>query len=228
MANREFLKGVKAALPIVLGYLPLGFAYGVLAREAGLTLYQTTMMSALVYAGSSQFIAVAMIGAAATAAAITFTVFLVNLRHLLMSASFIPHLRHYPVPLLGFISYEITDETYAVAISHFREYQAEPAYHLGLNLAAHSAWTLAGFLGGVFGNLIANPEQLGLNYALPAMFIALLVMQAKDKEAVLVAATAALVSVLIKHFFAGSWNIILATVIAATVGVFVEWIISGR
>lgn len=228
MSREQFLAGVKSALPIVMGYLPLGFAYGVLAREAGLSLFQTTMMSLLLYAGSGQFIAVGLMGSAVSAAAIIFTVFLVNLRHLLMSASFIPHLRHYPVPLLGFVSYQITDETYAVAISRFQENPADKSWHLGLNITAHGAWVVAGFLGGAFGNLIQNPQQYGLNFALPAMFIALLIMQVKDKPAVLVALIAALFSTAIKYYFVGSWNIILATVIAATLGVLIEWATSGQ
>ncbi|MBO8170061.1 MAG: AzlC family ABC transporter permease [Thermoanaerobacteraceae bacterium] len=228
LQQQPFVQGMKAAVPIVLGYLPLGFAYGVLAREAGLSLFQTVMMSVLVYAGSGQFIAVSMIGAAVSAAAIIFTVFLVNLRHLLMSASFIPHLRHYSVPLLSFISYQITDETFAVAISHFKDHKANQAYHLGLNITAHTAWVVAGFLGGAFGNLITNPEQWGINFALPAMFIALLVMQVKDRQTLLVAVLAAVFSVAIKHLAAGSWNIIAATVVAATVGVGSKWITSGR
>ncbi|WP_366921943.1 AzlC family ABC transporter permease [Metallumcola ferriviriculae] len=228
MARNRFLAGVKAALPIVMGYMPLGFAYGVLAREAGLSLFQTTMMSVLVYAGSGQFIAVGLMGAAVSAAAVIFTVFLVNLRHLLMSASLIPHLKHYPVPLLGFVSYQITDETYAVAISHFQEEKATESFHMGLNLTAHSAWVLASFLGGAFGNLIRNPAQYGLNFALPAMFIALLIMQVKDKAAILVGLAAAIISIAIKYYSAGSWNIILATIAAATLGVIFEWITSGQ
>ena len=86
------LEGIKAAWPICLGYLPLGFAFGVLAQKAGLDLLDIALMSILVYAGSSQFIAVAMISGAAAPVSIILTTFVVNLRHLLMSSSLAVHL----------------------------------------------------------------------------------------------------------------------------------------
>ncbi len=221
-------EGMFAALPIVLGYLPVGFAYGVLAREAGLSIFETVMMSLLVYAGSGQFIAVGMITASSSAPAIIFTVFLVNLRHLLMSASFIPHLKGFSTKVLALLSYEITDETYAVAISHFQRNKANLKYHAALNMTAHISWAIAGFFGGLFGNLITNPEGLGINFALPAMFIALLVMQVKSKLTIVVAISAGILSVLMKFYAVGNWNIILATVIAATLGVGIKWITSGK
>ncbi|MDN5344473.1 MAG: hypothetical protein PWQ18_584 [Clostridia bacterium] len=141
--SRFLGQGVRAALPIVLGYLPLGFAYGVLAREAGFTLGETVLMSVLLYAGSGQFIAVSMFGSGVTAAAIIFTVFLVNLRHLLFSASFVPYLRRFRPGLLALLAAEITDETFAVAINHYADHDASLPYHFGLNLKPHSSWVLA-------------------------------------------------------------------------------------
>ncbi|GEA15661.1 MAG: hypothetical protein PWR22_1399 [Moorella sp. (in: firmicutes)] len=215
-------QGVRAALPIVLGYLPLGFAYGVLAREAGFNLWETVLMSVLLYAGSGQFIAVSMFGSGVAAAAIIFTVFLVNLRHLLFSASLVPHLRRFRPGALALLAAEITDETFAVAINHYSNHEAHLPYHFGLNLAAHFSWVLASLLGGLAGNLMGDPARFGFNFALPAMFIILLVMQLKDKKTIIVATLAALFSVVFALLWPGSWNIILATVIAATLGVILE------
>ncbi len=218
-------QGIRAALPIVLGYLPLGFAYGVLAREAGFNLLETVLMSVLLYAGSGQFIAVSMFGSSVATAAIVFTVFLVNLRHLLFSASLVPHLRRFHPGALALLAAEITDESFAVAINHYGKNEARLPYHFGLNLTAHFSWVLASFLGGVAGNLMGDPARFGFNFALPAMFIILLVMQLKDRKTIVVAALAALFSVVIAILWPGSWNIILATVFAATLGVILEpWI----
>ncbi|BCV21372.1 AzlC family ABC transporter permease [Moorella sp. Hama-1] len=217
-----FARGIRAALPIVLGYLPLGFAYGVLAREAGLNLWETVLMSVLLYAGSGQFIVVSLLSSGVALAAIIFTVFLVNLRHLLFSASFVPHLRRFKPGLLALLAAEITDETFAVAISHYAEHEARLPYHFGLHLTAHSSWILASLLGGLAGNLIGDPSRFGFNFALPAMFIILLVMQLKDKKTLLVAGLAAAFSVAIAVAWPGNWNIILATILAATLGVILE------
>ncbi|APC08408.1 AzlC family ABC transporter permease [Neomoorella thermoacetica] len=217
-----FTQGFRAALPIVLGYLPLGFAYGVLAREAGFSLWETVLLSVFLYAGSGQFIAVSLFSNGVALAAIIFTVFLVNLRHLLFSASFVPHLRRFKPAVLALLAAEITDETFAVAISHYADHDPRLPYHFGLHLTAHSSWVLASLLGGLAGNLIGDPARFGFNFALPAMFIILLVMQLKDKKTLLVAGLAAVFSVAIALVWPGNWNIILATVLAATLGVILE------
>jgi len=217
-----FIKGVQSALPIVLGYLPLGFAYGVLAREAGFNIMETVMMSVMVYAGSGQFIAISLFSSGATVATIISTVFLINLRHLLFSASFVPHLRRFKTPYLALVASEITDETFAVAINHYQKNEARLPYHLGLNLTSHLSWITASLMGGLAGDFIGNPARFGLDFALPAMFITLLVMQIKDKRSFLVGGIAAVLSVLINCTWHGNWNIILATVLAATIGVIIE------
>jgi len=96
--NDSSLKaGSKDALPIILGYLPIGLAYGMLAVNKGLTPLQTTAMSVFVFAGSSQLVAIEMIAAEAAVVAIVIMTFLVNLRHLLLSASLSLHLRNLPL-----------------------------------------------------------------------------------------------------------------------------------
>ena len=93
--KKDILRGLKTAFPIALGYLPLGMAFGILAAQQGLTALDVFFLSFLVYAGSAQFIASAMISSGAASAAIILTTFLVNLRHLLMSASLAPYLKPY-------------------------------------------------------------------------------------------------------------------------------------
>lgn len=217
----RFFEGVKHAFPIVLGYVPLAFAYGVLAREAGLTTAEIVAMSIIVYAGSSQFIAVSLLGMGAPAVAIIFTTFLVNLRHLLLSASLVPYLRHFTRPLLAFIAYQLTDETFAVASTHYARHPARPEFQLGLNITAQVAWVTGSYVGAVMGNLIP-PKKLGLDFALPAMFIALLVMQVQNRSTALVGLCAALLSLGIALAVPGNWNVILATISAASLGVILE------
>ncbi|MGE5653154.1 MAG: AzlC family ABC transporter permease, partial [Bacillota bacterium] len=92
--HNQLTTGARAALPIVLGYVPIGLAFGVLAVQQGLGVPGIFLMSLIVYAGSAQFIATGMLAAGASPTAIIATTFLVNLRHLLMSASMSAHLRH--------------------------------------------------------------------------------------------------------------------------------------
>ncbi len=218
-----FLQGVRAATPVVLGYLPIGFAFGVLARATGLTVAEIALMSVLVYAGSAQFIGAGMISAGASVPAIISTTFLVNLRHLLMSAALAPSFRRQSPLTNSLLAYGITDETFAVNSAALQGRPASPWFVAGLHITSQSTWVLSSTAGGLAGQMAANTAALGLDFALPAMFIGLLMPNLQGEERgvrIISAIVAAVVAVGITLYAAeSSWSIIAATVIAATVGV---------
>ncbi len=220
--NCEWKKGVKAATPIVMGYLPIGVAFGVLATQQGLSVKDIFFMSLIVYAGSSQFIAAAMMATGADAISVISTTFLVNLRHLLMSASLSPYLQKISIRLQSLIAFGITDETFAVSGEHVRNSKASSGYFIGLHWTSHISWILATTLGGIFGSRIPDTKKWGLDYALSAMFIGLLLMQLKNKRDVFVSVCAGVLSSFFAVRIGENWNVILAAVIAATMGVIVE------
>lgn len=223
MQGSEIKEGIKKAMPIVLGYLPLGFAYGALARNAGLDLAFIGLMSLIVFAGSAQFISVSMLAAGAGTASIVATVFLVNLRHLLMSASLSPHFQSYPRRSLPFLSFWLTDESFAVASGELKERNPGHRFFLALFVTAYLGWFAGGILGGVFGGLFSGVKAaVTMEYALYAMFIFLLVIQVSDKKLLLAAVFSALLSLLFYLYIPGTWYIMLATVITATLGVTLE------
>ena len=115
----DFLRGVRFASPIVLGYLPVGFAFGVLAVQAGMTPVIVALMSLFVFAGSSQLIAAGLFSAGVGTAGIVLTTFIVNLRHMLMSAALTPYLKHWSKPLQACFAYELTDESFAANLGRF-------------------------------------------------------------------------------------------------------------
>lgn len=209
------------------GYLPIGFAFGVLAAAAGLTAGQAAAMSVFVYAGSSQFIAVGLIGAGAGPPALALTVFLVNLRHLLMSASLAPFLGRLTGLQQACFCYEITDESFALHSARFQEGEVTGAAEFfTVNISAHLAWIFSTLAGAWLGRRLAvDTRLLGLDYALPAMFIALLVVQlngAHRAHRVLIALLAAGLSTVLYLAGAGHWHIIAATLVAATLGAVTE------
>lgn len=219
----RFFDGVRAAGPIVLGYLPIGFAFGVLARTTGLTVAEIGLMSLLVYAGSSQFIGAGMIGAGVSALAVVSTTFLVNLRHLLMSTALVPSLRQNPAWQNSLLAYGITDETFAVATGILQGRSAPPAFMAGLHVTAQSCWVVASVVGALAGEMAHNTTALGLDFALPAMFIGLLMpnLQGPARRARLISGLcAAIVAAAILALVPGAgWAVIFATLVAATVGV---------
>ena len=222
-SRRGWLKGVSRAMPIVLGYVPIGLAYGVLAQKAGLSALNTLLMSLLVYAGSAQLIAVGLFAGGASVLSVVLTTFVVNLRHLLFAAAVAPFLKHWRKIDLAVFAYELTDETFAVHSAHFASAGVPGrAEVLATNVTAQVSWVFGTLLGVLLGGVIADVRPLGLDYALPAMFIALLVLQIQDRVQVAMALLAGALSV--GFLLAGleQWNVIVATVIIATVGVMVE------
>ncbi|HOU13687.1 MAG TPA: AzlC family ABC transporter permease [Anaerolineae bacterium] len=217
-----WLRGVTRATPIVMGYVPIGFAYGVLAQQAGLSILNTVLMSLLVYAGSAQLIAVGLFATGAPALSLILTTFVVNLRHLLMSAALSPYMQHWRKGELAAFAYELTDESFAVHIAQFAESASPKAEVFAVNVTAQLSWILGSWLGAVAGQLIADVKPLALDYALPAMFIALLVMQIKDKRHIIVAAATGLLAVVLALGGLGHWAVIIAALIGATLGVVLE------
>ena len=220
----QALIGMVRAVPIILGYLPIGLAFGVLATTAGLSTFSAVAMSVFVYAGSSQLIAVGMIGAGAEAVAITMTVFLVNLRLMMMSAYLAPFLGRLSRLQQALFSYELTDESFAIHSVFFRRQGVPPKAELfALNLSAHLAWISGTFLGAWIGSrLTFDITTYGIDYALPAMFIALLVMQIDSSRRAAIALLAAAISLFLYLAGMSQLYVILATVIAATVGAFLK------
>jgi 4-azaleucine resistance transporter AzlC len=224
-AKRGWTVGVNQALPILLGYIPIGIAYGILAQKAGISSLNTMLMSVIVFAGSSQLIAVGLFAAGVPPVSVILTTFVVNLRHMLMSAAVAPYLKRWRKAELAAFAYELTDETFAVHSARFAFHGPNKAEVFTTNVVAQAAWVLGTWLGIVVGGLIRDPKPLALDYALPAMFIALLVMQIKDRVQIAVALLTGSLAVGLLLAGVNQWNVMLATSVGATLGVGIEkWI----
>lgn len=217
-------RGIFQAGPIVIGYVPVGFAYGVLAQKAGISPLNTVLMSLLVYAGASQFIAVGLLSAHVPILSIIITTCVVNLRHLILSSALAPYLQRWRKIELAAFAFHITDETFAIHSTRFPNEVPPKAEVFALNVTAQTSWVLGSWLGVVAGQLIPDVRQYALDYALPALFIALLVLQIKSRIQIAVAFLTGAFAVVL--FLAGMerWNVIVATLIGASVGViFEQW-----
>ncbi len=216
-----FGEGVRAALPIVLGYLPVGVTFGILARKAGLTWVEVGFMSLSVYAGASQFLAIEMISKGMTTLSIILATFFINLRHLLMSSNLSIYLRNVRIPILGLLSAQMTDESYGVAVSRLPWMKHRSQYLFGLQITSHVAWILASLAGAWFGSF-AKTTGWGLPFALPALFICLLVLQIKNSRFFWVMVLAGISSIFFKWAVPGNWYILLTALFASGVGLLIE------
>lgn len=194
----EFLAGCRDEAPLQLGVIPFGMLYGIGALAVGMPVWLAQLTSMLVFAGAAQLVIVQMLGAAAGALPIGLTAVLLNLRHMLYSASVAEHVRHLPRRWRVLLAYLLTDEAYAVAILRY----ARPVgpgpdlrhwYFLGCGLTLWGCWQLSTALGIAFGARI--PPEWDIDFAVPLTFIALLTLLVKERAgqaAALVAALAVL------------------------------------
>jgi len=216
-ANHFVKQGVAAAWPICLGYFPVGLALGVLARQAGIPVWAVGLMSVLVFAGSAQFIAVAMLASGASILPIILTTFVVNLRHVLMSSALAIFLHGVNRWFLNLFAYGITDESFAVNMTRFRGGAWDRRSSLIVNHLSNLVWIASSVIGALVGQFIPQ-GAFGIDYALPGMFICLLVYQLQGKIYVFTGLLAALIAVVWYLVVPGNSYIVGASVSAATLG----------
>ena len=211
-------EGIKAGWPICLGYFPIGLAFGVLAQKAGLHPVEIGLMSLLVFAGSSQFVAVSMLSGGASVLSIVLTTFVINLRHLLMSSSLAVYLRSVNKSWTALFAYGVTDESFAVNLTRFRDSNWDWRQALVVNQAANVAWIASSIVGAYSGQFIPA-GAFGIDYALIAMFLCLLVFQLRGRLYALTAIVAGVLAVFLALLVPGNSYIVLASVLAALIGV---------
>ncbi len=223
----DFFQGVQDCVPTIFGYLSIGFTCGVVSKSCGLTFWETIGMSTFIYAGSSQFIAASMILSAISAPSIIFTIFLVNLRHLFMSAALAPYFQRNSFWRNFFIGTLLTDETFVVASSEgTKNNQLNYAWMMGLNITAYLNWILATGFGVLFGNLIPNYEVFGLDFALTAMFIGLLASSIKTnivlRKSLMIIFSAILILLISTPFVSSNTGVLLAAIGGAFIGTVIK------
>ena len=197
LSFREFRLGIRDELPILVGVVPFGLIYGISALAAGIPPASAQAMSSVVFAGSAQLVLVQLVQADAPLVVMLATGFVVNLRHALYSASLSPHTSRLSLGWKVILSYLLTDEAYAVTITHYSRPDDDPThkhwYFLGAGLTLWTGWQISTAIGIFFGAQV--PPAWGLEFTLPLIFIALVVPALKDRGAVLAAIAAGFTAV---------------------------------
>ena len=181
---QEFAQGACDMLPMLLGAVPFGIIFGSLAQPAGLNAEQTMGMSLLVFAGSAQFIALNLLGSGASFLVLVLTTLVVNLRHALYSASMQPQVRHLPMRWRIALAFGLTDEVFAVTqarYAHVSNLTQAHWYFAGAALAMYLNWQLCTALGLLFGQMLPNIGAWGLDFAMLATFIGIVVPSLKTR-----------------------------------------------
>ncbi len=221
MSYRIFKDSMKASWPICIGYLPLGIAFGVVAQKAGIHPPAIACMSVFVYAGSAQFIAVSMWSGGVDPISVVLATFVINMRHILMSSALSVYLRGCGRGFLSLFAYGVTDESFAVNLTRFNGGPWDPERALALNHISNAVWVGSTILGGYAGEAIPA-GSFGIDYALTAMFISLLVLQLRGGLYVLTACAAGLCALALSLVLPGNIHVVIAALLAATFGFMVR------
>ncbi len=222
LQRKSFWAGVRAELPLLIGVAPFGMIYGVLALSAGLAPAPAQMMSSIVFAGSAQFITTQLVRDAVPGLVIVLTMGVVNLRHMLYSASVAPYVRTLPMRWKVLLSYLLTDEAYAVTILNYEKEKNPSSGHwffLGAGLTLWTSWQLSTAAGILLGATL--PESWPLDFALPITFIALVMPALKDRPALVASLTAGTVA-LLAYSLPYKLGLMIAGVLGIAVGTWME------
>lgn len=220
--TRQFLAGVRAEFPLLVGVFPFGMIYGALALNAGLSKSAAQMMSSIIFAGSAQFVTAQLIRESAPGLVIVLTIAVVNLRHMLYSASLAPYLASLSTRWKTLLAYLLTDEAYAPTILKYERDGVQPFSHwflFGAGLALWSTWQASTALGIFLGAAI--PASWSLDFALPLTFIAMVVPALKGRPYVAAALSAGTVA-LAAHDLPFKLGLILAALVGIAVGTVLE------
>jgi 4-azaleucine resistance transporter AzlC len=218
----EFWHGVRDEVPILLGVIPFGLIFGALAINARLSSMAAQAMSSVIFAGSAQFIAAQLVGVGTSAVVIVMVIFVVNLRHALYSASVAPHIKHLGPAWKTLLAYLLTDEAYAVTITHYNrdgDASRKHWFYLGAGLTLWCSWQISTAVGIFIGAQM--PQYWPIDFILPLTFIALVVPALRDRPSVAAAVVAGLVGLLAINFPLKT-GLLLAAFIGILTGLAIE------
>lgn len=216
----QYIDGIRSALPVILGFIPVGIAYAIMARHAGFTTAETCTMSLTVFAGASEMMAIGMYEKGAGIIAIILATFILNLRHVIMSTCVFNEMKPSGIGTRLLAGFGVTDETFAIFTTARNDRRTMP-FFLGLATVSYVSWNVGTFIGAVSTDILPEIVTASLGIALYAMFIGLIMpaLRVNLRLTILVIFTAAVNSVL-NLFIESSWALIISTLVCAAVGVF--------
>jgi 4-azaleucine resistance transporter AzlC len=220
----EFLAGVKDTFPMELGAIPFAIIFGALAIDAGFSPAGAMGLSLFVFAGSAQFIGVGLVQQGATWGVIVLTTFIVNLRHVLYSASLAPSMKHLPQTWLVPLAFWLTDETFAVVTRRYQSEDDSPYkhwYHFGSSVFMYVNWNFWTVVGIITGQQLQGLENLGLDFAMVVTFIGIIVPLLVTRPMLLCAVVAGITAVLTNDM-PNKMGLMIAAVVGIAAGMLAE------
>jgi 4-azaleucine resistance transporter AzlC len=216
---REFRQGVIDVLPVIAAASVIGLLFGTIAVSKGLSVLETGLMSASVFAGAAQFVAIELWRDPVPWFFLTVTVFIVNIRHVLMGASLSRHMGDITSGWRAPLLYVMADENWAFSERRVLTQPLTMAYYLGLSLPMVTTWTVSSVMGARAGAWLKDPAAYGFDFAFSALFIGILAGFWKGPRTGAVLAASAVVAAAAKHTIPGAWYIVLGGLAGVLVAV---------
>lgn len=219
----QFWLGVRMFLPVAISIAAYGVVWGVLAGQAGLSVLEVALMSGLVFAGASQFVALDMwTPGALPVLSIVIAAGIVNLRMLLMSATLRPLVGHLSLPRQLGAMFFVSDEQWAMTMAEVRKGSGSVAFLLGTGVLSWFAWMGSTLCGRVLGAFIDDPTKYGLDFAFTATFLALLLGMWRGRGDLVPWIVGALAAILTSRLIEGNWYIIVGGLVGSFAGALAE------
>lgn len=213
---RSIMQGALAVLPLTIAVVPWGILAGSFALDAGLDPFQSQAMSAFVYGGAAQLVALGMVKTGVGLFSIILTTMLVTSRHLLYSMAMRNKIAPLPFKWRVTLGFLLTDELFAIA-SQSKQHQFDRWYAFGGGFSFYLGWNLASFAGIAAGQSIDNIADWGLDFAIAATFIALVVPAVKNRST-LICVLVSLVSACLFELFQVAGGLLIAALLGMTSG----------
>ncbi len=212
--RRSARAALREGWPVMLTSVVVGVTYGLVARQAGLTVLEASATSVVVFAGAAQFVTLELLKNGTSAPGIALAILAINARHLLMAAALRPHLQAEPVWRRFGLAYVLTDEAFAMAIGWFRRGHRDVAYYAVFGVGMWLSWNAATIAGATFGAGLDHPERLGIDFAITAVFVAIVAVSARHRVDLVVASAAAIAAAALKLAGASTLAVVVAGTIA--------------
>ena len=217
-AGADFLRGLRISLPLAAGVAAYGLVFGVLARDAGLSIADVALMSGIVFTGSAQFVALTLWTASPPVLALALATLAVNLRYVLMAAALRDLFAQTSRPRAFAAVFLVNDESWALTMGEVARGGANVSFLVGSAFVLYVGWLGSTVVGRAIGTVIGDPSRWGIDFAFTATFLALLMGMLRGKRDILPWAVAAAVAIAASLYLPGKWYILIGGIAGATAG----------
>jgi len=221
-ALNNFIRGIKANIPIGLSVFAYGAVLGMICSQKGVEIYQLTLMNVFIFAGTSQFIIVDMWEDLSQIFPIVLAALLINLRYFLIGASLNSLFKNSTIKEKIIYMHLVADENWAVTIERNKHEIITPLFLFGGGVCLFSIWSFGTYTGYLFAGFISDPSLYALDFAFIAIFTALCFNLYQNKTNLIPWTFAAVVAYICEYLFGGNLYIVLGAISGSLVGVLLE------